>query len=58
MGVGMASAERNTGPVRDRGEVGNFSASREGKRLNMLGFNHSNLLENNPQPLTSTNDRL
>ena len=50
MGVGMASAERANGPapIRDRVEVGAFSASREGKRLNMLGFNHNNILENNP----------
>jgi hypothetical protein len=33
-------------PRRDRGDLGGvYSASREGKRLNMLGFN--NLLDNN-----------
>ena len=46
MGLGM-SAER--APVRDRTSellVGNYSASREGKRLNMLGFNNNHQLEN------------
>ena len=46
MGLGM-SAERAA--VRDRTSellVGNYSASREGKRLNMLGFNNNHQLEN------------
>ena len=46
MGLGM-SAER--APVRDRTSEllsGNYSASREGKRLNMLGFNNNHQLEN------------
>ena len=46
MGLGM-SAER--APIRDRTSellVGNYSASREGKRLNMLGFNNNHQLEN------------
>lgn len=46
MGLGM-SAER--APMRDRASeliVGNYSASREGKRLNMLGFNNNHQLEN------------
>ena len=37
-GIAMGSAERH--PVRDRHEeMGPFSASRDGKRLNMLGLN-------------------
>ena len=46
MVLGM-SAER--APMRDRASeliVGNYSASREGKRLNMLGFNNNHQLEN------------
>ena len=46
MGLGV-SAER--APIRDRTSellVGNYSASREGKRLNMLGFNNNHQLEN------------
>ena len=61
LGVSMGSAERQ--PARDRGEIAAnsaFSASREGKRLNMLGFN-SHLLERdaalNQQMPASTNER-
>lgn len=57
--MGVLSAER--APVRDRdGLQGVFSASREGKRLNMLGFNTNNLLENgrdNQAQNSLTNDR-
>lgn len=45
MSMGLASADRPHG--RDRADIGGaaaFSASREGKRLNMLGFN-SHLLD-------------
>ena len=42
MGIGVSSAERPGGVMRDRPEaVGAYSASREGKRLNMLGFNNN-----------------
>ena len=42
MGIGIASAERTGGPLRDRLDMtGAYSASREGKRLNMLGFNNA-----------------
>ena len=46
MGIGLASAERPTGAIRDRADLsGTYSASREGgKRLNMLaggGFNNA-----------------
>ena len=42
MGIGVSSVERPGGAMRDRPEVvGAYSASREGKRLNMLGFNNA-----------------
>lgn len=43
MGIGLASAERPGGAIRDRADLsGTYSASREGgKRLNMLGFNNA-----------------
>ena len=42
MGIGLSSAERTGAAIRDRLDMpGTYSASREGKRLDMLGFNNA-----------------
>ena len=42
MGIGFSSAERTGAAIRDRLDMpGTYSASREGKRLDMLGFNNA-----------------